>query len=244
MNQPVDTVITAETPEGIAIALRPAGLAVRSAAYLIDAAARFGILSTVAVALQAAGRMGTGLMLIVLFVLNWLYPVIFELLPGAASPGKRAMGLQVMMSNGLPITPAGCLTRNLLRVVDFMPALYGFGIVAMLLRRDFCRLGDLAGGTLVVYRNQPEPAGAIGAGDPAPPAVALSMRQQAAITAFAWRQRRLTPARAEEIAALAASAVLPESAGAAEPPAVAPRLLAIARWLHGERRAADAGMPT
>ena len=38
----------------------------------------------------------------------------------------------------------GALTRNLLRAVDFLPFLYAFGLVAMLLNRDFKRLGDLA----------------------------------------------------------------------------------------------------
>jgi len=117
-----------------------------------------------------------------------------------------------------------------------VPAFYGFGIVAMLLRRDACRLGDLAAGTLVVYRNPVEQAGAIGEGEPAPPAVPLSTRQQAAIAAFAWRVRRLTPERAEEIAALASDA-LP---AAESTTAMTPRLIGIARWLHGQRRAVDA----
>ncbi len=103
-----------------------------------------------------------------------------------------------MMANGLPITPAGCLIRNLMRFVDFLPFMYAFAIVLILLRHDARRLGDLAGGTLVAYRNEIAPAGAFGAGDPMPPPVALSARQQAAIAAFAWRASRLTPERAEE----------------------------------------------
>ena len=177
MNSSIDTVITAETPEGIAIAMRPAGFAVRAMAFMIDVLIRFAILSALGSVLNAGGHVGTGLLLIGLFVVNWLYPVIFELLPVAATPGKRVMGLQVMMANGLPLTPAGCLTRNLLRVVDMMPLLYAFAIISMLLRQDARRLGDLAGGTLVVYRITAEAPGVIGDGDPAPPAIALSARQ-------------------------------------------------------------------
>ena len=55
------------------------------------------------------------------------------------------------MDNGLPITPAASLTRNLLRVADFLPFMYGSALVCMLTRRDFKRLGDLAAATLVVY---------------------------------------------------------------------------------------------
>ncbi len=237
MKPPIDTVITAETPEGIAIAMRPAGFAVRATAFIIDALIRFGILSVLGTIFASAGRMGVGLLLIGLFIINWLYPVIFELLPAAATPGKRVMGLQVIMANGLPLTPAGSLTRNLLRAVDVLPAMYACAIVCILLRRDACRLGDLAAGTLVVYRDKPEVAGIIGDGLPAPPETRLTARQQSAITAFAWRVHRLTPERAEEIAALAA----PLARRAAAGESITSRLIGIARWQHGQRGRSSAG---
>jgi uncharacterized RDD family membrane protein YckC len=229
----VDTVFTAETPEGISIAIRPAGFAVRSIAYLIDAVIRVGIWIGIASALGAAGRFGVGLMLLCAFALSWLYPVIFELLPNAATPGKRIMGLQVMMANGLPITPAGSLTRNLLRVVDSLPAFYGFAVVTMLVRADGRRLGDLAAGTLVAFRTHAHTPGGFGAAEPVAPPIPLTPRQRVAIAAFAWRAGRLTPERAEEIASLAASAAPPDMGGS-----VSSRLVSIARWLHGQRRGA------
>jgi uncharacterized RDD family membrane protein YckC len=231
LSSSVDTIITAETPEGIAIAMHPAGFAVRTTAFLIDALLRVGILMACGTALGAGGHFGTGLMFMILFAINWLYPIVFELLPAAATPGKRITGLHVLMANGLPVTPAGCLIRNLLRVVDFLPLMYAFGIICMLLRRDARRLGDLAGGTLVAYRNELRPAGSFGAGEPMPPSVLLSARQQAAIAAFAWRVGRLTAARAEEIALLAAAA----APGAASETSMTTRLVGIARWLHGQR---------
>jgi uncharacterized RDD family membrane protein YckC len=231
LNSSIDTVITAETPEGIAIAMYPAGFTVRATAFLIDALLRFAIVASCASALGPGGRMGTGLLLIVLFAINWLYPIAFELTPGAATPGKRIMGLHVLMANGLPITPAGCLIRNLLRVVDLLPLMYAVGIVCILLRKDARRLGDLAGGTLVAYRHPARPAGAFAAGEPLAPRVPLSTRQQAAIAAFAWRADRLTPERAEEIAVLGSMAV----PGAGPATSMTARLVGIARWLHGQR---------
>jgi uncharacterized RDD family membrane protein YckC len=228
----IDTILTAETPEGIAIVIRPAGFAVRCTAFLIDVFIRFFMLSSVGTVLAVAGHFGRGAMFIILFVVNWLYPMIFELMPIAATPGKHVMGLQVMMANGLPLTPAGCLTRNLMRAVDMLPLMYAFAITTMLLRRDARRLGDLAGGTVVVYRHEPAVAGAFGQGEPMPPPVALNSRQQAAITAFAWRVDRLTGERAEEIAALAGSAAPLRSANLS----MTVRLVGIARWLHGQRR--------
>lgn len=232
MSASIDTILTAETPEGIAIVIRPAGFAVRCTAFLIDVLIRFFLLSSLGTALGVAGHFARGAMFIILFVVNWLYPVIFELTPLAATPGKHILGLQVMMANGLPITPAGCLTRNLMRAVDMLPLMYAFALVTMLLRSDARRLGDLAGGTVVVYRHEAAVAGAFGKGDPLAPPVPLSARQQAAIAAFAWRVERLTWERAEEIAALAGSAA-PLRAGNLS---MTERLVGIARWLHGQRR--------
>jgi uncharacterized RDD family membrane protein YckC len=228
---PIDTVITAETPEGIAISMRAAGFPVRCMAFLIDALIRYMIISGVAATLGSGGRVGIGVVLIISFLVLWLYPVIFELTPAAATPGKRAMGIQVMMVNGLPLTPAGCLIRNLMRAVDMLPLLYAFAIVSVLLRRDARRLGDLAAGTLVVYRDRPSLTGDFGQGEPLPPPVPLTLRQQTAIAAFGWRVNRLTPERAEEIAALAAAA-----APGAKDSAVTASLVGIARWQHGQRR--------
>ena len=240
MNPPIDTILTAETPEGIAISIRPAGFAVRATAFLIDAAIRVLFLMICASVLAAGGRFGSGLFYIFLFVLNWLYPVIFELTPGAATPGKRIMGLVVLMANGLPITPAGCLIRNLMRVVDFLPLFYALGIVTILSRGDSRRIGDLAGGTVVAYRYDVQPAGSLADANPLPPPIALSRRQQIAIMAFGFRVGRLTPQRAEEIAELASAAVADTPAR----PSLTARLVGIARWLHGERGApAPAGSP-
>jgi uncharacterized RDD family membrane protein YckC len=237
LNPAIDTILTAETPEGIAISIRPAGFAVRATAFLIDAAIRFVFLMICASALGAGGGLGSGarfrggLFLICLFVLNWLYPVIFELTAVAATPGKRIMGLVVLMANGLPITPAGCLIRNLLRAVDVLPAFYTFGLVCILLRNDSRRIGDLAGGTVVAYRGDVQPTGSLAEAHPMPPLMALSRRQQIAITAFGFRVARLTPQRAEEIAELASAALQDTPARLS----LTARLVGVARWLHGDR---------
>jgi uncharacterized RDD family membrane protein YckC len=233
LNPAIDTILTAETPEGIAISIRPAGFAVRATAFLIDAAIRIVFLLICSTALAAGGKFGRGVLLIFLFVLNWLYPVIFELTAAAATPGKRIMGLVVLMANGLPITPAGCLIRNLLRVVDALPLCYAFGIVCILLRNDSRRIGDLAGGTVVAYRDEVQPAGSLAAADPVPPPIALSRRQQIAIMSFGFRVGRLTPQRAEEIAELAAAALQDTPARLS----LTTRLVGVARWLHGDRGA-------
>src|SRR6185503_12665860 len=128
--------------------------------------------------------------------------VLFELSAAGATPGKRAFGLKVVMDNGLPITAAASMTRNLLRVADFLP--FGFGVVSMLTRGDSKRLGDLAAGTLVVHARRADRHAAIEEGAPVMPVRPLAPEYQAALVALAARAPRLTPARLDELAALAA----------------------------------------
>ncbi len=228
----LDTRYAAETPEGIALALRPAGVVSRSYAYAIDLVVRVVLFGAVAALLAELGRFGFGIGLVVLFVLEWLYPVAFELSVAGATPGKRALGLTVVMDSGLPVTPAASLTRNLLRAADFLPGLYAFGLAAMLVRADFKRLGDLAAGTLVVHTSNA--AGFVAALPPAParaPAVAMNPRAQAAVIAWAGRVPRLTAARADELAGLAVPVVAPRAANGDRVAA----LVGVAHWLLGRR---------
>ena len=226
----LDTVFISETPEGIALALRPAGMMSRSYAYMIDALIRFAVILAAATLLSSLSRFGGGVFLIGVFALEWFYPVVFELMPGAATPGKRAMSLRVVMDSGLPVTPAASLVRNLLRAADFLPVGYALGLLLMLLRPDFKRIGDLAAGTLVVHTASATLDGPLPAAEPAPPARALSSREQAAIVAWAGRAARLTPERREELAVLAS----PAAAGDAQASHTA-RLLRVAQWLVGNR---------
>src|SRR5579883_663835 len=126
----LDTIEQVETPEGIALQLRPAGIVPRALAWAVDATARL-ISASVAVAVfTLLGEGGTGLYLIVAFVLLWFYPVLFEVLRDGQTPGKMAMNLRVVNANGTPVTWIASIVRNLLRAVDMLPLFYAFGLVA------------------------------------------------------------------------------------------------------------------
>jgi len=227
---PLDTIFVSETPEGIALALHPAGVMARSLAYGIDALLRLAVLVAAASVLGAMARFGMGIFLILTFGLEWLYPVFFELMPGAATPGKRALGLRVVMDSGLPVTPAASLVRNLLRSADFLPVGYALGLLMLLVRPDFKRLGDLAAGTLVVHATRVHLDGPLPPAEPAPPARPLSTHEQAAVVAWAGRAARLTPERLDELATLAGPVATGVDAGSATA-----RLLSVAQWLVGRR---------
>jgi uncharacterized RDD family membrane protein YckC len=229
----LDTQTSAETPEGIALALRPAGVFSRTGAFAVDLAVRGLLMLVFSALLSPLGRFGGGLALIVWFAIEWFYPVLFELLPGNATPGKRAFGLRVTMDSGLPVTPAASLLRNLLRTADFLPFAYGLGLATVLMRSDFKRLGDLAAGTLVVHARRTTLHGPVPDATPMAPARTLSPRAQAAVISWAGRTSRVTEARLAELALLAAPASGVE-AGAPPRDAVL-RLLAVAQWLIGRR---------
>jgi uncharacterized RDD family membrane protein YckC len=229
----LDAAVTSETPEGIMIELRPAGLAVRGYAYLLDLFLRFIMVSIAsAVIVPVMQKAGFGIVLILYFLMEWFYPVLFELSRWGATPGKRTFGLKVVMDNGLPITPAASITRNLLRAADFVPAMFGFGILSMLLRHDFTRLGDIAAATLVVHEakgmTKPRPLDIV----PIAPARLLTPQDQAALIAFANRASKLTYERQDELAALAASVA---DCPTQSDPKVTRKVLGVAQWLMGKR---------
>ena len=223
----LDTRLLVETPEGIDLILRPAGLMPRALAFGIDLLIRGAILLAAFVLLGLLGQFGAGLGTILYFLVNWWYPVLFEVLYQGRTPGKKAMGLHVVHDDGTPVGWAASLTRNLLRAVDMLPFAYCLGAISCLSHSQFKRLGDLAAGTLVVYRDeepkQPQPPEAEAERAPFP----LSLAEQRAVLDFAERRTSLSTARRTELAAILAEPLdsLPEHAEA--------RLNGIARGLLG-----------
>jgi len=228
----LDTVVAAETPEGIVLELHPAGLPARFYAFLLDWLIRLGILWAGALVSRFMGDLGFAFWIVLLFLLEWFYPIAFELGRSGATPGKKTFGLKVVMDNGLPITPAASFMRNLLRAADFLPFCYGFAIVSMLLRGDCKRLGDIAAATLVVHEPQAAPRITLQQVEPIAPVRPLAPRDQAALVALAARAPTLTGDRLDELAALAAS--VSGNKGQAGG-AVTHRVLGVAQWLMGRR---------
>jgi uncharacterized RDD family membrane protein YckC len=230
--QALDTVVTAETPEGILLELRPAGLSARLYAFLLDWLIRLMILYLMSTFLVFLRGLGVGLLLVLFFALEWFYPVAFELRRAGATPGKQVFGLKVVMDNGLPITPAASFTRNLLRTADFLPFGYGFAILCLLVRKDCKRLGDLAAATVVVHESRASRRIALSEIAPVLPARPLAPVDQAAVIALAARAPTLTTERLDELAALAASVSGDQGRAGTD---VTRRVLGVAQWLLGRR---------
>jgi uncharacterized RDD family membrane protein YckC len=226
----LDTARRIATPEGIELELRLAGPVPRAAAWALDFGLRLAILAVVGMVLGALGGFGAGAFFLLWFFLEWLFPAWCEVNWGGATPGKKALQLVVLHDDGTPVRWPAALARNLLRAIDFLPLFYGIGLVAMLASRDFKRLGDLAAGTIVVYRDAPPRGFQVPDAPPLAPGVPLTLPEQRAILDFAERAHGLTPERAEELAAIPRGLV-----GGASGPAAAARLVRIANFLVGRR---------
>jgi uncharacterized RDD family membrane protein YckC len=227
----LDTTRRVATPEGIELTLRLAGPVPRACAWAIDLGLRvLMVLAVISIAAQL-GRAGWGVVLLTAFFVEWLLPAWFEASWGGQTPGKRFLGIAVLNDDGTPLRWPGALTRNLLRAVDFLPFLYGIGLAAMLLNRDFKRLGDLAAGTVVVYQGpRSDPVRAIPLATAIPPPVALSLEEQRAVLELAERSASLTRERFEELAELPKPLV-----GNVGGERAAARLIGMANYLSGRQ---------
>jgi uncharacterized RDD family membrane protein YckC len=155
---PLDTTADVETPEHVRFSYQLAGPSRRALAYLIDGVVRLAIALFVAIVGSLAGAfdaegiggMSTGLMLVMLFFLEWGYFTVFETLWNGRSPGKKAVHIRVVREGGHPLSFVDSVLRNLLRAADFLPVGYAIGLLVMGRDGRFRRLGDLVAGTMVV----------------------------------------------------------------------------------------------
>jgi uncharacterized RDD family membrane protein YckC len=163
VSQP-DEILKIETPENVAFGYEVAGIGSRFLAALVDTfiialiqiVVYAVLILIVSAALDGSGEDigGTWLLavgVLVSFVMLWGYYLFFELMWNGQTPGKRMVKLRVIRADGMPVTLSEVLIRNLVRLVDFLPISYGFGVIAMFVSKQSQRLGDLAAGTLVVF---------------------------------------------------------------------------------------------
>jgi uncharacterized RDD family membrane protein YckC len=147
--------ISVITPERVLVEHEIAGVGSRAVAQMID-----GLILSIAyvpmfIVLFATAKSGVPAwlavtLLIVLFAgLPFGYFILLEWRYGATL-GKRAMRIRVLTEHGAPIGLRESVTRNLLRIVDLLPAGYALGAIVALVSPRSQRLGDMAAGTIAV----------------------------------------------------------------------------------------------
>lgn len=162
----LDDRLTIDTPEGVSIELTLAGLGSRFGAATLDLIIQGILLLVVVLALSLAGTavsddlgvflLGIGTLAIAAIVLG--YYIVFEALNGGRTPGKAAFGLRVATVDGTALSLGAVTLRTLMRLIDFLPAAYAIGAVAIVTSSRNQRLGDLVARTVVVRSRTPAPA--------------------------------------------------------------------------------------
>lgn len=149
-----DNQLTIRTPEGVTFNLVLAGPISRSLAWLLDAVAIAAAAMVLMSVLSALGKLSAdisaAIFLVAMFVVNLGYAMVLEWFWSGQTLGKRLLGLRVMDVRGLRLQPYQIIIRNLLRVVDSLPAAYLLGGLTSMFSRYAQRLGDLAGNTIVI----------------------------------------------------------------------------------------------
>jgi uncharacterized RDD family membrane protein YckC len=91
-----------------------------------------------------------------LFCVYWGYFAFFEIIWKGQTPGKRLAGIRVIKNSGRAVNVYEAIGRNLLRAVDWLPAIYIVGIVSMMISSRNQRLGDHLAGSIVVHDKRAE----------------------------------------------------------------------------------------
>lgn len=147
------------TPEAVRLEFEGANLGSRTLAALIDRTIQtiafvvllmFGIFLVERSELGLPEWVGFVAFLLLLFAFTWGYPVAFETLWRGRTPGKAALGLRVVTTEGAPVRFRHAAIRAVLALVDFYASAGAVAVLSVLLSRRQQRLGDLVAGTLVL----------------------------------------------------------------------------------------------
>ncbi len=198
----LDGRLSLTTPEGVRLLLTPAGPFLRATAWAIDMVLWVGMIIVLRMLLPY-GKFGQGMMMLMMFLTYWGYPIVCEVYFSGRTLGKRITGLAVVRSNGLPVGWRESTLRNLLLVADFLPIVYATGLISMMLDTRFRRIGDIVAGTLVVHVDKKPAQPLAQAASPLAPPFPLNAAQQRTLSDLFEREARLPAERMAELGTIA-----------------------------------------
>ncbi len=159
--------IAIESPEKIRFHYRIAKTGTRIGAYILDILLQFAIIFLLVLLVLAGGGLGDGFfstgsagdfqllaaafLYLIYFFLQWGYFTFFEIFKNGQSPGKRAMRIHVIRSDGDSLDASSIVLRNLLRAVDGFPVFHLLGGLISMIDKNSRRLGDMIADTVVVH---------------------------------------------------------------------------------------------
>jgi uncharacterized RDD family membrane protein YckC len=220
--EPLDK-LTIDTPEQTALEFPLAGIGSRFIAIAADTVIQtiigfvLGILALVVIPTlrlfgSVAPQWAIALLIIAFFLIYSAYFAVFEAIWNGQTPGKRYAQLRVMKDDGRPISAFDSVTRNLLRIVDSLPALYGVGVISVFFSKKNKRLGDFVAGTVVVHEKTVEAARPfletqVDASGPAYSVSKLTLDELRLIETFLQRRDSFDPALRGSMAAQIATRI-------------------------------------
>jgi len=159
--------LTIDTPEQTSLEFPLAGIGSRFLGLAADTAIQMAVGAVLVIAALvilpgvsifggSASQWVIAGVILGIFLLNSAYYAFFEAIWNGQTPGKRYAQLRVMKDDGRPISAYDAIVRNLLRIVDQLPALYGVGLISMVFSKQSKRLGDFVAGTVVVHEKSLE----------------------------------------------------------------------------------------
>ncbi|HWF33823.1 MAG TPA: RDD family protein [Solirubrobacteraceae bacterium] len=204
----LEDLITIRTPEGVELRLALAGLGSRFIAGTADLALQ-AVLTLILVLLTGALGRANGFLeaifFVGLFVIWLLYPILFEVLAGGRTPGKRWTHLRVVLDDGAPVDLPASAIRNLMRLLDGPPLSYLPTLIGIAVTAHNQRPGDLAAGTLVIRERASAGASSPGLGADVPGArawdvSAVTTEELAVVRRFLERRDSLDRAARRQLA--------------------------------------------
>ena len=133
-----------QTPENITLDFELAGVGSRGVALAIDTFIQNAILIvTILIVALISGNEVVDLWyakdntfyiviaLLLIFITQSGYFILLEFFMKGSTIGKKIVGLKVIMANGEPISFTATLIRNLIRIGDMLPGIYGVGILSV-----------------------------------------------------------------------------------------------------------------
>jgi uncharacterized RDD family membrane protein YckC len=226
-----DDRMTITTPEGVELSLTLAGVGSRFVAAALDALVEGSVLVAIYLLVFLTDGFGGGtsvaatIYAVAFFAVFWGYDVAFEVLASGRTPGKRWNGIRVVRTGGQPIGFLASATRNLVRLIDFLPSFYLVGIVSILVTRRNQRLGDLVAGSVVVREERagivspttrPVLPTALPDHLPGLDVSAVTAEEIATVRSFLERRHEIAPDARYQLAATMAGRLRPKVAGAPE----------------------------
>ena len=165
-----EDILIIETPERVPLHFALASIGNRFLACAIDHALQMLTIILMAIAftvianysalgdqLSNAPKWVKAVLILIVFLIISGYFAFFEWIWNGQTPGKRWLKLRVIREDGRPVTFWEAAVRNLLRMVDMMPApFYSIGLISVFVSLSDQRIGDMVAGTVVVREREAE----------------------------------------------------------------------------------------